>query len=136
MPPLNNNFTYWYAGVGISYNIDALFKSKRKLKQAAITTLKMQENRKLVQEKLEHQIHAAYIDLNEAFVRLQTQEKSVQLAHENFNIVRQRYINGLALITDMLDASNTQLDTELKLSNDQINILYQYYLLKKITGTL
>lgn len=75
VPPLNNNFTYWYAGVGISYNIDALFKSKRKLKQAAITTLKMQENRKLVQEKLEHQIHAAYIDLNEAFVRLQTQEK-------------------------------------------------------------
>lgn len=76
VPPLNNNFTYWYAGVGISYNIDALFKSKRKLKQAAITTLKMQENRKLVQEKLEHQIHAAYIDLNEAFVRLQTQEKA------------------------------------------------------------
>lgn len=29
VPPLNNNFTYWYAGVGISYNIDALFKSKR-----------------------------------------------------------------------------------------------------------
>ena len=96
----------------------------------------MQENRKLVQEKLEHQIHAAYIDLNEAFVRLQTQEKSVQLAHENFNIVRQRYINGLALITDMLDASNMQLDMELQLANYQIGILYQYYLLKKITGTL
>ena len=136
VPPLNNNFTYWYAGVGISYNLDALFKSKKKLKQATVNTLKMEENRRLIQEKLEHEIHAAYIDLNEAFVRLQTQEKSVQLAHENFNIVRQRYINGLALITDMLDASNTQLDTELKLSNDQINILYQYYLLKKITGTL
>ena len=35
-----------------------------------------------------------------------------------------------------LDASNTQLDTELQLTNDQINILYQYYLLKKLNGTL
>lgn len=31
VPPLDKNFTYWYAGVGISYNFDALFKSKRKL---------------------------------------------------------------------------------------------------------
>lgn len=40
VPPLNNNFTYWYAGVGISYNIDALFKSKKKLKQAQLATRK------------------------------------------------------------------------------------------------
>lgn len=34
VPPLNNNFSYWYAGVGISYNLDALFKNGKKLKQA------------------------------------------------------------------------------------------------------
>lgn len=62
--------------------------------------------------------------------------KNYQLAHENFRIVRQRYLNGLSLITDMLDASNMQLDMELQLANYQIGILYQYYLLKKITGTL
>ena len=67
---------------------------------------------------------------------MQTRLKSVQLAHENYNIVRQRYLNGLSLITDMLDAGNTQLDTELQLANDRINIIYQYLLLKKITGTL
>lgn len=136
VPPLNNNFTYWFAGISVSYNLDALFKSKKKLKQARISTLKTQEQRKLVEEELDNAIHAAYIGLNEAYVRLTTQQKSVQLAHENFNIVKHRYLNGLSLITDMLDASNTQLDTELQLTNDQINILYQYYLLKKLSGTL
>lgn len=81
-------------------------------------------------------MHEAYVNLNETYVRLNTQQKSVQLAHENFRIVRQRYLNGLSLITDMLDASNMQLDMELQLANYQIGILYQYYLLKKITGTL
>lgn len=45
-------------------------------------------------------------------------------------------MNGLALITDMLDASNTQLDMELQLANYQVGILYQYFLLKKQIGTL
>ena len=96
----------------------------------------MEEARNLALEEAENSVHAAYVNLNEAYIRLRTQRKSVQLAHENFNIVRQRYVNGLALITDMLDASNTQLDMELQLANYQIGIIYQYYLLKKITGTI
>lgn len=136
VPPMNNNFTNWYAGIGISYNIDALFKTKKKLKQAQISTWKMEQARKVAEEEAENAIHKAYVNLNEAYIRLHTQKKSVQLAHENFNIVRQRYVNGLALVTDMLDASNTQLDMELQLANYQIGILYQYYLLKKLTGNL
>lgn len=136
VPPLNNNFTYWFVGVGISYNIDALFKGKRKLRQTDISIQKQEEKRRLAEEELENSIHEAYINLQEAYTQLRTQKKSVQLAHENFDIVRQRYMNGLALITDMLDASNTQLDMELQLANYQVGILYQYFLLKKQIGGL
>lgn len=136
IPPLDNNFTYWYAGVGVSYNIDALFKTGKKLKKNRLTTLKLQEACELTKEETGNDIHEAYINLHEAYIRLNTPKKSVQLAHENFNIIRQRYVNGLSLITDMLDASNTQLDMKLQLANCQIDILYQYYLLKKITGVL
>ena len=136
VPPLDNNFNYWFAGVSLSYSFDALFKTGKKMKQAKLATLQSQTRRELTEEHICNAIHEAFVNLNEAYVRLETQQKSVQLAHENYGIVRQRYINGLALITDMLDASTTQLDMELQLANYQIGILYQYYLLKKITGTL
>ena len=136
VPPLDNNFNYWFAGVSLSYSFDALFKTGKKMKQAKLATLQSQTRRELAEEHISNAIHEAFVNLNEAYVRLETQQKSVQLAHENYGIVRQRYINGLALITDMLDASTTQLDMELQLANYQIGILYQYYLLKKITGTL
>lgn len=136
VPPLNNNFAYWFAGVSVSYSFDSLFKSHKKLKQAKIAIMRSEMAKEQVAEEVDNSIHAAYVDLNEAYIRLRTQQKSVQLAHENYGIVRQRYLNGLALITDMLDASNTQLDMELQLANYQIGILYQYYLLKKLTGTL
>ena len=133
--PLDNNFNYWFAGVSLSYSFDALFKTGKKMKQAKLATLQSQTRRELAEEHISNDIHEAFVNLNEAYVRLETQQKSVQLAHENYGIVRQRYINGLALITDMLDESTTQLDMELQLANYQIGILYQYYLLKKITGT-
>lgn len=136
VPPLNNNSAYWFAGVSVSYSFDSLFKSHKKLKQAKIAIMRSEMAKEQVAEEVDNSIHAAYVDLNEAYIRLRTQQKSVQLAHENYGIVRQRYLNGLALITDMLDASNTQLDMELQLANYQIGILYQYYLLKKLTGTL
>lgn len=136
VPPLDKNFNYWFAGVSLSYSFDALFKTGKKMKQAKLATFQSQTRRELAEEHISNAIHEAFVNLNEAYVRLETQQKSVQLAHENYGIVRQRYINGLALITDMLDASTTQLDMELQLANYQIGILYQYYLLKKITGTL
>lgn len=30
VPTINKNFNYWYVGIGINYNISALFKSKKK----------------------------------------------------------------------------------------------------------
>ena len=36
------------------------------------------------------------------YTRLDTKEKSVQLAHENYEVVHSRYLNGLSLVTDML----------------------------------
>ena len=136
VPPLDINFAYWFAGIEISYNLDMLFKGKKKMRHARINRQKMIVEKEYAEEELENSVHEACIGLDEAYTRMQTRLKSVQLAHENYNIVRQRYLNGLSLITDMLDAGNTQLDTELQLANDRINIIYQYLLLKKITGTL
>lgn len=136
VPPIDINFAYWFAGIEISYNLDVLFKGKKKLRHARINQQKMIVEKEYAEEELQNSVHEACIGLDEAYTRMQTRLKSVQLAHENYNIVRQRYLNGLSLITDMLDAGNTQLDTELQLANDRINIIYQYFLLKKITGTL
>jgi outer membrane protein TolC len=67
---------------------------------------------------------------------LETEEKNVELATENYRIVENRYNNQLALLTDMLDASTAKLDAEVRLVNARVNIIYYYYLLKQNSGTL
>lgn len=58
------------------------------------------------------------------------------LAQQNYEVVNNRYLNQLALITDMIDASNMKLDAELNEADAYINIAYAYYKMKYIAGQL
>ena len=64
------------------------------------------------------------------------QQKQVELANQNYSVVQNRYQNDLALLTDMVDASNMKLSAEMALINARISMLYNFYTLKYVTNTL
>lgn len=136
VPPIDKNFSYWCVGVNINYNISSLFKTNKKLSQSRIATKKAREQYDAVEEEIFLAINADYTRYMEAYEEYKTQQKSVELAIQNYNVTANRYRNDMALITDMLDASNAKLDAEQKLVNAQINILYYYYKLQYISGLL
>ena len=136
VPVLDNNFNYWYIGIGVKYNISSLFKNNRKLKQARLNVRQAQEQRQLAQEQIENAVQEGYVNFLTAFTDLRTQENSVRLADENYHVTDNRYKNEMALLTDMLDASNMKLTADLGLVDARINILYNYYKMKYITHTL
>lgn len=136
VPVLDNNFNYWYIGIGIKYNFSALFKNNHKLKQAKLNVKRAQETHLLMQEQIENSVQASFVDFLTAFTDLKTQQKSVELADQNYDVTSNRYQNDLALLTDMLDASNTKLSADLSLVNARINVIYNYYKMKYVTHTL
>ena len=136
VPVLDNNFHYWYVGVGVSYNFSALFKNNRKLKQARLNVRRAEELHELAQEQVENAVQAGYVDFLTSFTDWHTQEKSVALANENYSVVSNRYANEMALLTDMLDASNMKLSADLGLVNARIDVIYHYYKMKYLTHTL
>ena len=136
VPTINKNFNYWYVGIGINYNISALFKSKKKLQQAKIESNKAKILTSLAKEDVENQVQAAFTEFLTSFTDLATQQKSVELALQNYDVVNNRYINELALITDMVDAANSRLAAELALVNSKINVVYNYYNMLFVSGQL
>ena len=136
VPVLDNNFNYWYIGVGVKYNLSSLFKNNRKLKQARLNVRQAKEQHQLAQEQVENAVQEGYVNFLTAFTDLRTQENSVRLADENYHVTDNRYKNEMALLTDMLDASNMKLTADLGLVDARINILYNYYKMKYITHTL
>ncbi len=136
VPALDNNFNYWYIGIGIKYNLSSLFKNNRRIKQARLNVRRAREQHELAQEQVNNAVQAGYVNFLTAFTDLRTQENSVKLADENYAVTSHRYKNEMALLTDMLDASNTKLGADLDLVNARINVVYNFYKMKYITHTL
>lgn len=136
IPALDKNFNYWAVGLGVKYNLASLYKSNRKVKADKLGIQRANEEMLVAKEQTLLAVQAAHIKYREAFTQLETKEKSVQLATQNYDMVNYRYENGLALITDLLDASAQKLDAQLQAVNARINILFNHYKLHYISGTL
>lgn len=136
VPPINRNLSYWYVGVGVSYNLSSLYKSDRSVSRSRAATIHATDELAAVRENTELELRADYIRYLEAYEELNTQNKSVELATQNYSTVYTRYSEDMALITDMLDAANSKLDAEQQLVNARINIIYYYYKLLFISGQI
>jgi hypothetical protein len=115
---------------GAQANQLALFAKQRRDEYMA------REKVQLAREGIETGVQASYTNLLTSSVEVGTQEKQVELADQNYTVVKNRYDNDLALLTDMLDASNMKLSADMALVNARINMLYNYFKLKYITNTL
>ena len=136
VPALDNNFNYWSVGLSVSYDISSLFKNTGRLKQARLKVRQAAEMHSLARERVENAVQAGYTNFMTAFKEVDTHEKNVQLADENYHVTNNRYRNGLALLTDLLDAANAKLGADLALADARINVIFNYYRMRYLTHTL
>ena len=136
IPPINKNFNVWYVGVGVKYSISSLFKSNKSVRKAKEQLRQSHDTHAMAGETVDNSMQQAYTMHRQAFAELHTQQKSVELAQQNYNVVNNRYLNQLALITDMIDASNIKLNAELQEINARINIAYTYYNIRYVAGSI
>ncbi len=136
IPPIDKNLNIWYVGLGIRYNFSSLYKSGHKLKQAAIEVRQAEQAKNVTKENLRNDVQKAYADYMQSYVELETREKSLQLADENYERIHDRYMEQLVLVTDMLDAFNMKLDAELGVSAANAEIQYRLCCLRYAAGIL
>lgn len=136
IPPIDKNLNIWYVGLGIRYNFSSLYKSGHKLKQAAIEVRQAEQVKNVTEENLRNDVQKAYADYMQSYVELETSEKSLQLADENYERIHDRYMEQLVLVTDMLDAFNMKLDAELGVSAANAEIQYRLCCLRYAAGIL
>lgn len=136
IPPIDKNLNIWYVGLGIRYNFSSLYKSGHKLKQAEIAVRQAEQAKDVTEENLRNNVQKAYADYLQSYVELETSEKSLQLADENYERVHDRYMEQLVLVTDMLDAFNMKLEAELDVSAANAGIQYRLCCLRYAAGIL
>ena len=136
IPPIDVYYNIWRAGVGISYDISSIYRSPRKIKAGVIGLDLARQQDSLQRENLSVDVKNGFIKYNENVDELNTYRRDLRSAEENYRQVEKRYFNQLALLTDLIDATDTKTEAEIKVVNAEIGTLYKYYELLRIIGTL
>lgn len=134
--PKDCNVNVWFVGIAVKFSLGSLWKNKHNIRKAHIEHWQSQEALALAHEEVENGVQANYTNLQTSYTEVKTQQKQVELANQNYSVVQNRYQNELALLTDMVDASNMKLSAEMALVNARIGMLYNFYKLKYLTNTL
>ena len=133
---LDKNFNFATVGISITYNIDNLYKSGRKIRQSEAAARKSRAELDAAQQGIDLALNAAGTEYRNAFRQMEISEQALELAQVSYRQVSDRYDEGLATVTDLLDASNEKLESEIAAVNARIDILASYYKLQYICNKL
>lgn len=129
----NNN---WNIGLSLSYPLSSLYRNKHRMNEARLSIVLSQNAQEQQKQHIQTTVQEALLKHQEAVSRVEALQLSVRQAEENFRIMNNRYLNQLAILTDLLDADNLRLNVELQLTTARTRVVYTYYQLQRAIGEL
>ncbi|WP_264532011.1 TolC family protein [Flavobacterium sp. N502540] len=135
-PPNPYLYTLGQVGVEAAFDLSSLYKNKTKMDQAN-TKIKWQEMQsEILKDEIQDRLfkeHTQYQEILEKFVVV---DKALDLADENYRIVKLKYMNQLVLITEMVDADNALLQAKYNKVATRLDAILKHYELLRTAGML
>lgn len=123
-------------GVGISYNLSNIWKENSSLRQSQAREKQLAANDELLNDNIKLDVNREYQNTDYSKKRIAVYEKAAEQANENYRITKNKYDNGLATMTELLDADAAQISSNVGVINAKADAALAYRKLLQTTGTL
>ena len=123
-------------GVGVSYNIASLWKTKSKVQQAEARVKQLQINESIMDDNVKLQVNRNYMTLLSLRKKIEVYQKAKEQANENFRIVKNKFDNQLANTSDLLEADVAKLQAGLAYTLARADAFVAYNQLLQSAGLL
>lgn len=123
-------------GIGIQYNLSNLWKKNSSLKQSQAREKQLSATDEMLNDNIKLEVNREYQNADYYKQRIAVFEKSSVQANENYRITKNKYDNGLATMTDLLDANAAQITASVGVINAKADAALAYRKLLQTTGTL
>lgn len=115
---------YWtnFSSIGLNLNVPVFngFSTRSRVRQAEVSLQKIEEDIKDTELALNYQFENAKTQINNSIINVNTQEKNMKLAKEVLENTKNNYLNGLATLTELLDAENALTEAQNNFTTAQL----------------
>ena len=132
----DNILNFWAAGVTLNWDISSFYDLKHKVSGNKLEIEKSNIALEATKDKIDTDVNRAYVKYAESMEIIPTFKKDVELSQSNYKIVKSRYDNDFALISDMVDAEIQLNASKISLINANLDLMIQYYALQFAMGKL
>ncbi|MFG4000936.1 TolC family protein [Flavobacterium aquidurense] len=131
---------YWsdYSAIGLNLHVPIFtgFGTRAKVRQADVEIRSLQEDMKDTKLSLDLDYRNAMADIDNNLITIKNQKENMQLASEILSNTKNNYLQGLASLTDLLDAENAQLEAQNNYTRAVLNYKIAEVALIKSKGEL
>lgn len=135
-PEYINIINYWAAGVSLNWDISSFYNLKHRVNGDKFQIDKSNVALNAIKDQINQEVKTAFVRYDESKKNITTYKKDVELSLSNYKIVKSRYDNDFALISDMVDAELQLNESKIALINANLDSIIQYYSLQFAMGKL
>ena len=129
----NNN---WNIGLSVSVPTFSHYTNSHKVPESPPAVSLARHAASQEMQRIRGRVRTALLRHREAVQQVEALQLSERQARENYRIMQNRYMNQLAILTDLLDANSVRLDVELQLTEARTRVIYTYHQLLRACGQL
>lgn len=131
---------YWsdYSGIGLNLRVPIFtgFGTRARVRQADVDIRSLQEDIKDTKLSLDLDYRNAMAQIENNLVTIENQKENMRLASEILSDTKNNYLQGLASLTDLLDAENASLEAQNNYTRAVLNYKIAEVALIKSKGEL
>ncbi|WPO80945.1 TolC family protein [Flavobacterium sp. KACC 22761] len=135
-PNYVNILNYWAAGVSLNWDVSSFYNLKHRISGDKLEIDKSNTALQITKDQISTEVKNAYVRYAESKENIKTYKKDVELSMSNYKIVKSRYDNDFALISEIVDAELQLNNSRISLVNANLDLIIQYYSLQYAMGKL
>ncbi|KAF2506976.1 TolC family protein [Flavobacterium zhairuonense] len=135
-PNYVNILNYWAAGVSLNWDVSSFYNLKHRISGDRLEIDKSNIALQVTKDQISTEVKNAYVRYAESKENIKTYKKDVELSMSNYKIVKSRYDNDFALISEIVDAELQLNNSRISLVNANLDLIIQYYSLQYAMGKL
>lgn len=124
----------WQAGINLSWTLFDGNVRRNEVLQSKLEKNKIEDEQKKLTDAVVFEIKKIYLDIEDALSLIKIFSRSLEIAEQNYELVKNQYQNGLVSNLNVIDAESVYTGAEIDLLNAYYNYKIKLAELDKATG--